>query len=102
MEAIMDEKELANLKKLCRIECTPEEEKEIINSLQSLLSYVGQLKELDTEGVAPCSHVLQMMLKGVMRKDEVKDLLPREIFLANTPDQIGGMIRVPPVLKEEP
>lgn len=102
MEAIMDEKELANLKKLCRIECTPEEERDIIKSLKSVLDYVGQLKELDTEGVPACSHVLQMMLKGVMRKDEVKDLLPRESFLANAPDQIGGMVRVPPILKEEP
>lgn len=98
----MDETELANLKKLCRIECTPEEEKEIIKSLQSLLEYVGLLKELDTEGVPACSHVLQMNQKGVVRKDEVKDLLSREVFLANAPDQIGGMVRVPPILKESP
>jgi Asp-tRNA(Asn)/Glu-tRNA(Gln) amidotransferase C subunit len=39
------------------------------------------------------------MLKSVVRDDEPKDLLPREQFLSNAPDQVGGMIRVPPVLK---
>jgi Asp-tRNA(Asn)/Glu-tRNA(Gln) amidotransferase C subunit len=42
------------------------------------------------------------MLKDQMREDEIKDLLPRDQFLAGAPDQIGGMVRVPPVMKGEP
>lgn len=88
-----------HLKKLCRIQCTPEEEEEIHLSLQKVLQYVEQLNEVDTEGVPSCNYVLRSMLKNRMRGDVVKDLLPRESFLANAPDQVGGMVRVPPVLK---
>lgn|GEM_PF-216499 len=94
-----NEKTLENLKKLCRIDCTPEEDKDILHSLGRVLEYVELLKEVDTTGVASCNYVLQSMLKNLMREDEIKDLLPREQFLSNAPDQIGGMIRVPPVIK---
>ncbi|MBI3236171.1 MAG: aspartyl/glutamyl-tRNA amidotransferase subunit C [Chlamydiales bacterium] len=43
-----------------------------------------------------------MVLKGlrnVMRKDEVGTPLSREEFLANAPSHVGGMVRVPPVIK---
>ena len=96
-----DRKEFEHLKKLCRIECTPEEEVEIHNSLQRVLSYVEQLQEVDTEGVPSCHYVLRSMLKNRMREDEVKDLLAKEQFFSNVPDHIGGMVRVPPVLKTQ-
>jgi len=88
-----------HLKKLCRIECTPEEEEAILLSLQKVLTYVEQLNEVNTEGVPSCNYVLRGMLKNRTRADEVKNLLSRESFLANAPDQVGGMVRVPPVLK---
>jgi aspartyl-tRNA(Asn)/glutamyl-tRNA(Gln) amidotransferase subunit C len=94
-----DHQSLEHLKKLCRIECTEEENRDIIASLQSVLDYVAQLKDVNTDNTKTCRYVLRGMLKNPMREDEAKDLLPREQFLANAPDQIGGMIRVPPVLK---
>lgn len=94
-----DNQTLENLKKLCRIECTPEEDADILNSLSRVLEYVEQLNEVNTTGVASCNYVLEAMLKNLMREDEVKEILTREQFLSNAPDQIGGMIRVPPVMK---
>jgi aspartyl-tRNA(Asn)/glutamyl-tRNA(Gln) amidotransferase subunit C len=94
-----DSHTLAHLKKLCKISCTPEEEEDILNSLPRILEYAATLNEVNTDDVKPCSYVLSSMLKNQMREDEVNHLLPREQFLANAPDQIGGMIRVPPVLK---
>lgn len=58
-----------------------------------------QLNEIDTEGVAPCRFVSKEMLKNEMREDVLGEVLTREQFLSNAPDQIGGMIRIPPVLK---
>jgi aspartyl-tRNA(Asn)/glutamyl-tRNA(Gln) amidotransferase subunit C len=97
----MDHREFNHLLKLCRLECSKEEEAAIRDSLQNVLAYVDQLKKIDTEGVASCNFVLRSMLKNQMREDEVKDILPREQFLANVGEhQIGGMVRIPPVLKE--
>lgn len=97
--ADFDHHALEHLKKLCRIECTEEENRDILQSLSRVLDYVTQLHEVQTEGVKTCRYVLRGMLTNQSRPDEVKDLLTREAFLANAPDQIGGMIRVPPVLK---
>jgi len=92
---------LAHLKKLCKIECSPEEDRSILENLSRVLQYMKQLEEIDTENVQPCRHVLRSMLKNRMREDEVKDLLSRDKFLANASDQIGGMVRVPPVMKPQ-
>lgn len=97
--ANFDHQTLEHLKKLCRIECTEEESGEILSSLSRVLEYVEQLKEVNTDNTKTCRYVLRGMMKNRMREDEIKDLLPRDQFLGNAPDQIGGMIRVPPVLK---
>lgn len=94
-----DHQALEHLKKLCRLDCTPEESEDIFHSLNRVLSYMAQLNEINTLETKTCRYVLRGMLKSQMREDEVKDVLSREKFLANAPEQIGGMIRVPPVLK---
>lgn len=94
-----DTQTLEHLKQLCRIDCSPEEEKDILSSLQKILGYVEQLQEVDTTGVAPCSYVLQSMMTPILREDEAIESFPREQFIHSAPDQIGGMIRTPPVLK---
>jgi aspartyl-tRNA(Asn)/glutamyl-tRNA(Gln) amidotransferase subunit C len=99
LSAFMDHTTLEHLKKLCKMELSSDEEKEISEGLSKVLSYVEQLNEVDTHGVEPCRFVLRNMLKNKMRQDIVQDILPREKFLTNAPDQIGGMVRVPPVLK---
>lgn len=95
-----DSQALEHLKKLCRIECSEEENRDLLDALQKVLGYVALLDEVDTEGVKTCRYVLRGMLQNKMREDEVKDLLSRDKFLANAPDQIGGMIRTPSVLKQ--
>lgn len=96
---MFNRKDFDHLRKLCRIECPPEEEEKLLSSLQNVLGYIEQLNEVDTEGVLSCNYVLRSLLKNQMREDEIKDLLPREQFLAQAPDQIGGMVRVPPIMK---
>lgn len=94
----MDKKAIKTLIELSRISCTDEEQEHLLESLQKILSYVDQLNAIDTTDVPPCNQVIEGMY-NVMREDEVGETLPREIFLENAPAQIGGMIRVPPVMK---
>ena len=93
-----DEEALDKLAKLCRIACSPEEKKALQKQLASVLHYISQLSEMDTEGVPPCYRVSET-LTNVMREDIVSDPLPKEVFLANAPAHVGGMVRVPPVIK---
>ena len=91
---------LEYLEKLCRIECTPEEEEELTGSMKRILDYVEQLNEIDVKDAVLCTNVSDGFAKKTLREDEIGEILPRETFLENAPDQIGGMIRVPPVMKE--
>ncbi len=98
--AKLDRESLQKLTKLCRIDVTEEESEALLSDLQSILNYVEKLQEVDTENVKPLNHVLSDM-SNVFREDEIGESLSREDFLSNAPDQIGGMIRVPPVIKKK-
>lgn len=98
-ERIMfDTQTIEALIKLSRIHCTEEEEKELLSSLQKIVAYIEQLSELDTSNVEPCFQVIPTQ-QNVFREDRVGTLLPRDEFLKNAPAHVGGMIKVPPVLK---
>ncbi len=96
--ASFDRDTIKKLTKLSRIQCNEEEEPQLISDLQKILSYVELMNEVDTENVKPCNHVLEEVC-NVERDDVVGEIMPREVFLANAPDKIGGMIRVPPIMK---
>lgn len=99
--ADFDKKTLDHLKKLCRIDLDSDEEADILRSLKRVLEYVDQLDEVKAEKTRPCSHVLNGMARNRWREDVPVTNLSREEFLSNAPDQIAGMIRVPPVLKPQ-
>jgi aspartyl-tRNA(Asn)/glutamyl-tRNA(Gln) amidotransferase subunit C len=93
-----DRRLLQSLKQLCCIDISAEEEEKILQDLKRIVQHVDQLQTLDTEGVPPCHHVIQGQ-SNVMRDDLVGETLDRSRFLANAPDQIGGLVRVPAVIK---
>lgn len=95
----MNQEELDKLAKLCRISCTEEEKKQLTNSLNHILSYIEELKKVDTQAVA-CCHTVVQTLSNVMREDCPGEMLSRDAFLANAPSHVGGMVKVPPVLKQ--
>ncbi len=94
----MDLETLEKLKELCQIAATKEEQENLIQSLEKILEYVSQLKEISTEETIENYFVLGSMQKQGMREDVVKDILPREVFISNAPDHIGGMVKIPTVL----
>lgn len=97
--AHLNKQTIEQLTKLSRIGCSEEEQERLLKDLRNILTYVEQLHEVDTENVTPCCHVLEG-INNVMRDDEVGPTMPREVFLANAPSHTGGMIRVPPVIKQ--
>jgi len=95
-----DKEQLKTLGKLSRIPLSSEEEALLLSNLTKILSYVDKLNEIDTEKTPPCSHVIQNT-SAPLRDDEPQRLIPREEFLKNAPDHIGGMIKVPKVIKDQ-
>ncbi|HML35100.1 Asp-tRNA(Asn)/Glu-tRNA(Gln) amidotransferase subunit GatC [Sporomusa sphaeroides] len=82
---------------LSRLEMTPEELEAYAGQLNAILEYADILNKLDTKGVEPTAHVLP--LKNVMRPDEVKPSLPRELALTNAPEAEDGYFKVPKIME---
>jgi|ERR1700722_6500317 len=95
----IDEENVKTLSRLCKIELKENELETLLSELKRILDYAGQLQEVDVSHLSPHSHIEEQSI-GSLREDVVGKHLPREIFLANAPDQVGGMIRVPPVIKQ--
>ena len=99
--AELDKKTIEALTKLSRIGCSEQEQEALFKDLKSILDYISQLQEINTDNIPPCNQVLEGMA-NVMREDKVGPTMPREAFLGNAPSHVGGMIRVPPVIKSNP
>lgn len=99
--AQLDKKMIKYLAELSRIAVNEEEEDSLLKDLKKIITYVEQLNEVDTAQVAPCTYVTQCVDKTPLRNDTVETTLTREQFLKGAPQQIAGMVRVPPVMKQE-
>ena len=82
---------------LARLELSPDEKERMSLQLSAILDYVNRLQELDTSGIPPTSSVLPP--RSVLRPDQARPGLEREILLRNAPDTEAGQFRVPPVLE---
>ena len=89
-------KDVETLAHLARIQLSPDELVRFAGQLDGILSYVEKLKQADTEGVPPTSHVLP--LNNVFREDKLQPSLPTDRALANAPEREGPYFKVPRVI----
>ncbi|MCT8136673.1 Asp-tRNA(Asn)/Glu-tRNA(Gln) amidotransferase subunit GatC [Anaerobacillus sp. CMMVII] len=82
---------------LARLSVSEEEVELFTEQLDAIIGFAEQLNELDTTGVEPTTHVLDV--KNVLRDDVVKESLKREDALKNAPDQLDGQVKVPSILE---
>ncbi|MCA9265830.1 MAG: Asp-tRNA(Asn)/Glu-tRNA(Gln) amidotransferase subunit GatC [Planctomycetales bacterium] len=81
---------------LARLKLNDEELAKMTTQLSSIVDYVGQLSEIDTSGVEPMAHAVDV--KNVFADDVVQASLPRDRALANAPNHDDECYRVPAVL----
>lgn len=88
--------EVENVARLARLELAGEEVDKMTSQLDTILSYVAKLDELDTTGVAVTTHT--QSVTNSFRNDEVQESLPREKALANAPKQNDEAFVVPKII----
>jgi len=92
--------QVLHVARLARLRLTEGELESMTGELSSILDHIEKIGELDLDGVAPTSHVIE--LENVLRPDEPRPSLPRERALAEAPDSDGAGFRVPsPATVEE-
>ncbi|MFT8319615.1 MAG: Asp-tRNA(Asn)/Glu-tRNA(Gln) amidotransferase subunit GatC [Bacillus sp. (in: firmicutes)] len=89
--------EVKHVANLARLAITEEEATKFQKQLDAIISFAEELNEIDTEGIEPTSHVLDM--KNVLREDKSTKGLPVEEVLRNAPDHQEGQIKVPSIME---
>lgn len=82
---------------LARLKLDDQEIERFTRQLADVLHYVEQLSEIDTDGVEPMVHAVE--LTDVLRDDEPKPSLPRDAALSNAPAADGSYFLVPQILE---
>jgi len=93
----IDPEALQKIAHLARLEVKPAEEAALLASMESVLTWMEQLDELDTEGVEPLTHMTDEV--NNWREDAAKNALSREDGLSNAPSHDEAYIRVPKVIE---
>jgi aspartyl-tRNA(Asn)/glutamyl-tRNA(Gln) amidotransferase subunit C len=81
---------------LARLRLSDAEAARMTGELAKIVAFVDQLSEIDTEGVEPMAHAMDV--RNVFREDQLAASLPREEALANAPQHDDRGYLVPAVL----
>ncbi|MCS7280710.1 MAG: Asp-tRNA(Asn)/Glu-tRNA(Gln) amidotransferase subunit GatC [Desulfobacterota bacterium] len=99
MKTKINEETVKYLAHLSRIELTKEEISEFTYQLDTILKYMDQLNELNTDGIEPTSHAIELKLS--LREDQRGPSLAQEETMMNAPQRMGPFFKVPPVIETE-
>ena len=99
MAEILDAEKVRKVAVLARLTLSDAEVADYVTKLGNVLKYVDTLNEVDTEGVEPMVHAVE--LSNVFRADEVQPSLPRAAALQNAPKTDGTFFLVPQILEDK-
>jgi aspartyl-tRNA(Asn)/glutamyl-tRNA(Gln) amidotransferase subunit C len=88
--------QVQHVARLARLRIDPAAIEKLASELATILTYVDKLNEVDTRGVPPTSHAIELI--NAFRDDVVHAHLPREQALGNAPSQDEGSFVVPKVI----
>ncbi|HIZ22872.1 MAG TPA: Asp-tRNA(Asn)/Glu-tRNA(Gln) amidotransferase subunit GatC [Candidatus Blautia faecigallinarum] len=89
----INEETMENVCILAKLSLEGAEREKAREEMQKMLDYVEKLKELDTDGVEPLSHIFEE--ENVFREDVVVNGDEREAILYNAPKAKEGQFQVP-------
>jgi len=92
----LSKKEVEHIAWLAHIELSDKEKTLFTEQFNEILDYFKKIDEVDTEGVEPTYHVLD--LKNVSRTDETSPSLPIEEALRNAPKKENKFIKAPRIV----
>jgi aspartyl-tRNA(Asn)/glutamyl-tRNA(Gln) amidotransferase subunit C len=90
---MIERDQVLHVAKLARLRLSEEEVERMVGELSGILGHVDRIGNLDLEGVEPTSHVVA--LENVLRADEPRPSLPRDVALSQAPEPQDGAFRAP-------
>lgn len=89
--------EVQRVAMLARLELTPEEEIDLVEHFDKLLTYMEKLSLLDTTTVEPTAHAIAV--PSPLREDRVTNHPNTDALLANAPAREGNFFKVPKIIE---
>jgi aspartyl-tRNA(Asn)/glutamyl-tRNA(Gln) amidotransferase subunit C len=89
--------EIGRIARLARLEVSPDEAARTRDQLNGILAFVEQLQAVDTAGVAPMAHAVDVVQR--LREDRVTETDRRAVFQAVAPETEAGLYLVPKVIE---
>ena len=93
----IDKNTVKHISKLARISLDENKVNSLSKDLTSIMKFIENLNELNTENTAPLTSIINASLKS--RKDEVKDGKIRDQILKNSPEKNDEFFVVPKVIE---
>lgn len=89
--------DVRRIARLARIEVSAAEVENTRTQLNGILGFVEQLQSVDTAGIAPMSHAVDVVQR--LREDRVTETDRRADFQAIAPETDAGLYLVPKVIE---
>jgi aspartyl-tRNA(Asn)/glutamyl-tRNA(Gln) amidotransferase subunit C len=89
--------EVRRIALLARLRLSDEEEKRLAGELGHILEHMAALRRLDTSGVAPMAHALDVV--NALRDDRVTNERNADVLLANAPAADASFFVVPKIIE---
>lgn len=96
---MIDLEQVRKVASLARLELSEAEEQQFTSQLSSILEYVQQLDELDTQAVLPTTRAIEV--SNITRPDRLETFAEREAILDSAPEREGDFFKVPKILGGE-
>ncbi len=93
----LDTATVARIAKLARLDIPESDLEPLAGELSNILSWIEQLNEVDIEGVAPMTSVVDVILP--MRDDEITDGGHVDDIVGNAPETTDNFFVVPKVIE---
>jgi aspartyl-tRNA(Asn)/glutamyl-tRNA(Gln) amidotransferase subunit C len=90
---MIDRAQVLHVARLARLRLEDDEVERMARELSAVLDHIEKISELDLEGVAPTSHVVEV--ESALREDDPRPSLPRERALDQAPAIEDGGFLVP-------
>ena len=93
----LSDDQVSRIARLARIAIRPEETAAVIDRLNKVLGLIDQMRAVDTTGVEPMAHAIDVVQR--LRPDEVGEGDPREGYQSVAPAVEDGLYLVPKVIE---
>ena len=90
---MIDREQVLHVAALARLRLEDDEVERMARELSGILDHIEKISELDLDDVPPTSHVVEV--ENVLRPDEPRPSLPREVALAQAPAVADDGFEVP-------